>query len=178
MKIYTKTGDKQETSLIGKRVLKSSKRVEVYGNMDELCANISYLYNMINEEDLKADIKYIINTLLNLASDMANVKENPQYLVKESYVLELEQKIDYMSQAVPELKHLILPIGSNCASIAHIVRTITRRCERSLIALSQEEDQINPIAFMYMNRLSDYFFALARYLNHLDGFIEENIIFE
>lgn len=178
MKIYTKTGDKKETSLIGKRVLKSSARVDCYGNIDELCANVSYLHNMIDETEIKNDLKTIMNTLLKLASDLANVSNDVVYFIKDKDVAYLENKIDYYSEQTPNLKNLILPIGSNRGSFAHIVRTITRRCERSLIRLSQEDDNINDITFAYLNRLSDYFFALARYLNHLDGFSDIKIDFE
>ena len=164
--IYTKTGDKGTTSLVGgSRVLKCSLRVDTYGDLDELVSYIGLCREYV-EESLASDLVKIQNVLFNLESIIACEKE--EYLLKMPQVKEedikfLENQIDEMSKVVPPLKQFILPGGDEAASHLNVARTICRRCERKMVALSQE-CEINQLCMQYINRLSDYLFQLSRYI--------------
>jgi cob(I)alamin adenosyltransferase len=167
MKIYTKTGDKGETSLFGgSRLPKSHLRIEAYGNVDELNAHIGLLRDLAtHNSDLQADLKHIQDCLFivgaNLAADeKADKKYVPDLLDTDISVL--EQRIDKMETELPTLKNFILPGGHTTVSHCHLARCVCRRAERGMVALSLV-DAVNPILIQYTNRLSDYLFVLARH---------------
>jgi cob(I)alamin adenosyltransferase len=186
-KIYTKTGDQGQTSLLGgKRVAKSNPRLDCFGTVDEL----NCIFGLIRAEmrrdfshhvfggvqaanpevqALDANLERIQNTLFNLGSQLASENHEahlrlPQ--IHESEINELELWIDHYTEHLPELKNFILPGGAACAAQAHFARTVCRRAERLCVLLS-EETEVDEVLLRYLNRLSDYAFVLARYLNHL-----------
>lgn len=166
MKIYTKTGDKGKTSLFGgKRVDKNNIRIEAYGTVDELNSFIGLLQLQI-ENDFQHEILLEIQKRLftlgaMLASDPENKRSTSDLLPSDIKVL--EDNIDDMNSHLHPLKTFVLPGGTMGNSLAHVCRTITRRAERRVISLSQEE-RISDNIIIYLNRLSDYFFILSRYI--------------
>lgn len=171
-KIYTKTGDKGKTSLLGgKRIFKDNKIVNAYGNLDELNSFIGLLVT----KDENKDLIEIQKNIFLISSYIADVEK--KYITEETVnkinVSYLEKRIDALSTELPELKNFILPGGSEKASLAHICRTITRRCERNLVTL-QKKEVMSEKVIEYINRLSDYFFTLARYYNYKEN-IKETI---
>lgn len=177
MKIYTKTGDKGETSLVdGGRVKKSHPRVEAYGTVDELNSVIGTALSLFsNEKELSQKIQTAVllkiqNNLFNLGSHLACSK--PEVRAKlptldDSDILQLEKEMDLMSTELPPLKEFILPGGHIISSHLHLARTVCRRAERRVIEL--DENQTELINIQFLNRLSDYFFVLARYVNFKAG---------
>jgi len=171
MKIYTKTGDKGKTSLFGgKRVLKDNIRIEAYGTVDELNSFIAQLLSQIGEtgqEELLGEVQKRLFTIGSiLASDPD--KEMPTPDVLDSDIQLLEDAMDNMDQELEPLRTFILPGGSSANSSAHLCRTITRRAERRVITLAQDAD-VPDIVVRYLNRLSDYFFMLSRYISNKAG---------
>lgn len=172
-KIYTKTGDKGQTSLWGgARVPKHHIRIESYGTVDELNSYIGVVRDHINDEKLKTDLKEIQDRLFTLGSILATdpakadkVKTPDLY---EKDVEQLESWIDEMEEDLPELKNFILPGGHAAVSFAHVARTVSRRAERLAVALNEIEP-ILEVVLHYLNRLSDYLFVLARKIAHLLG---------
>jgi cob(I)alamin adenosyltransferase len=164
MKIYTKGGDKGETSLFGgRRIYKDNIRIEAYGTVDELNSFIGLLAASLTDQD---DIQFLLNTqsvLFNCGSLLAAdpLKEFNMPKVKESDIIAIENSIDNMTSQLKPLKTFILPGGSVEISYAHLCRTICRRAERRVISLSKEET-VDPIIIKYLNRLSDFFFTLSR----------------
>lgn len=172
MKIYTKTGDEGMTSLIGgTRVSKSDLRVECCGTIDELNAHAGLLSDYLKTIPLETVLPKIQNTLFAVGAALANdERKNPKIslpnLVDEDVVL-LEKEIDKMSETLPLMKHFILPSGHIFISQAHVARTVCRRAERLCAALSGEKNKETLLPIIkYLNRLSDYFFVLARYIGH------------
>ena len=172
MKIYTKTGDKGMTSLYGgKRVSKDDIRIEAYGTVDELNAHIGHLISVlpssIDEKPLLLEIQKRLFTIgSNLASDPE--KEIPVPDLVEDDIQLLENAMDNIDAIVDPLKTFVLPGGSTENSIAHLCRTVSRRAERRIISLSNEAE-IDEILIRYVNRLSDYFFMLGRYIAYSLG---------
>jgi cob(I)alamin adenosyltransferase len=171
MKIYTKTGDAGTTALVGgKRVSKASARLEAYGTIDELNSNIGLLAALqIDDEPTEALLRTIQNRLFNLGAYLATDNtDNPTLApagLGPDQVAQIEHEIDRLDQLLPPLQCFILPGGCLQAAQANVVRTICRRAERRIVALSETGAAIHPHASAYVNRLSDYFFTLARYLN-------------
>jgi len=173
MKIYTKTGDNGETGLIGgTRVSKADIRIEAYGTVDELNSFVGMLlcYAAVGEQ--KAVLETIQNKLFvigsHLATDTNVTKISEKSIVTENDIAKIETEIDKMNEILPELRAFILPGGSVEASFCHICRTISRRAERRIIEL----DNLYPIdnhVIVYVNRLSDYFFTLARSISYRIG---------
>ncbi len=166
-KIYTKTGDKGSTALIGgKRVSKTHPRIEAYGTVDELSAWAGLIRDQqIDDQSRKVvleiqDRLFTIESLL-AADGGANAPDLPQ--LQEQDVTLLEKEIDRMNEQLPELASFVLPGGHPVASYCHLARTVCRRAERLVIKLA-EENTIEPLILVYLNRLSDYFFVLSRYL--------------
>ncbi|MBK7007940.1 MAG: cob(I)yrinic acid a,c-diamide adenosyltransferase [Saprospiraceae bacterium] len=171
MKIYTKTGDKGQTSLFGgKRIAKDHLRIEAYGTVDELNAFTAVLHDQCPYEEVKNTLAAIQSLLFNLGSVLASDPEKDFSLpgLKPKHIEELENNMDRMDAVLPELKNFILPSGHPMVSAAHVCRTVCRRAERRLVTLSHES-AIDEINIIYLNRLSDYFFVLARYLGHMAG---------
>ncbi|MCZ2257503.1 cob(I)yrinic acid a,c-diamide adenosyltransferase [Sporosarcina sp. G11-34] len=168
MKIYTKTGDKGKTSLIGGRVDKDHLRVEAYGTLDELNSFVGKAMTELDKEvfaDLLVDLEAIQNELFDGGGDLANVMKERHYKLSEEPIDVLEQRIDKLMEEAPPLEKFILPGGSPAAATLHIARTITRRAERQTVTLMKEEEDVSPIVGRYLNRLSDYFFVAARIAN-------------
>lgn len=173
-KIYTKTGDDGTTGLFGgARLPKHHIRIEAYGTVDELNAVIGWLMTLVADTSTHELLQTIQSRLFtvgsNLASDPAKEMLTPDLVDEDIHML--EQAIDYMQTQLPELKHFILPGGSASVSAAHLARTVCRRAERKCVALAFESTT-EPIIILYLNRLSDYLFVLARYLGYQEG-IEE-----
>ncbi len=169
-KIYTRGGDKGETSLVGqKRVAKHDARVAAYGTVDETNAAIG-MVRLHSEGEADAMLARIQDDLFDLGADLANVRDDS---VKEALrivpeqVARLEREIDSMIERLSPLESFVLPGGTPAAAALHVARTVCRRAEREATALA-ERDDINPEALKYINRLSDHFFVLGRILNE-DG---------
>lgn len=172
MKIYTKSGDQGETSLVeGTRVAKNHPRVEAYGTVDELNSQLGICLSLISKEhELSSTAQFIVkiqNSLFNLGSRLAC--ENKEMKVKlpsieESDIEALEKQIDTMNSELPLLKEFILPGGHPMAAHMHVARTICRRAERRAVGLEKAEVDKNT-SVKYLNRLSDYLFVCARFLN-------------
>ncbi|MEX2511729.1 MAG: cob(I)yrinic acid a,c-diamide adenosyltransferase [Cyclobacteriaceae bacterium] len=165
MKIYTKTGDRGETSLLGgKRVQKSHLRIEAYGTIDELNAYIGLLADQnINQKRIAfiesiQEILFVIGA--SLASEYRNSKIKKPVLGKEDIMM-LEKAIDEMEEGLSPLKHFLLPGGHPTVSLAHVVRTVCRRAERCVVALN-EKSALDGLILEFLNRLSDYLFVLGR----------------
>ena len=169
MKIYTKTGDKGTTSLFGgKRVEKDDLRLETYGTVDELNALIGAAVSEISDSELIEVLQNIQLDLFTLGSDLATPEDNKITFsvprVDESFVNKLEASIDKFTEKLPELKNFILPGGSKGSSLLHLARTVCRRGERAVATL-QKKEKIGENILVYLNRLSDLLFVLARYAN-------------
>ncbi len=173
-KIYTKTGDKGDTSLFGgKRLPKSHIRIESYGTVDELNSYIGLVRDCIESDQIRLVLKEIQDRLFtigaNLASDPGKNMITPD--IVEADVKLLENEIDRMNKNLPDLKNFILPGGHQHVSFCHIARCVCRRAERLVVALNLEE-KVEPVIIHYLNRLSDYLFVLSRQIGHDLG-IEE-----
>ena len=165
MKIYTKTGDKGETSLFGgKRVPKFHSRINAYGTSDELLSWIGLIRDQDIDKHYKDVLVEIQDRLFTLGSELAADPEKPKLKkpdLHESDVMYLEEEMDRMEEKLPQMTHFILPGGNTVVSYCHIARTVCRRCERLVIELSCQE-KINNLIIRYLNRLSDYLFMLSR----------------
>lgn len=169
---YTKTGDQGKTSLIGgKRVPKYDDRVEAYGTVDELSAVIGVLNDQDGvPEDIRQTLGVIQNKLFTLESHFALDKASevskmiPQLV--DDDVMFLERHIDRMNAELPELKAFVIPGGNLKASFSHLCRTVCRRAERQGWRLASH-DEVDAVDLRYLNRLSDYFFVLARYFDFM-----------
>ena len=176
MRVYTKTGDKGYTSLIGGvRVPKFHLRIESYGTIDELNSYIGLIRDHDIDEAYKAILKEVQDRLFTIGSVLASDPDKSRMKVpdlKEHDIELLEAEMDSMLDVLPELKHFILPGGSVSISNCHIARCICRRAERLAVQLSGESF-VDEKVIVYLNRLSDYLFVLARKLCYDQG-IEEN----
>ncbi|MDN6627052.1 MAG: cob(I)yrinic acid a,c-diamide adenosyltransferase [Pisciglobus halotolerans] len=174
MQLYTKRGDYGNTNLIGGRtVSKDSIRVDAYGTLDELNSLVGVVISQLNTEEdkLKKELEIIQLNLFDCGTDLATLEGKRAYIVTKEAVEWLETKIDTHSEEPPVIEKFILPGGHPIASTLHLARTVTRRAERIIVSLSKAED-INRTVMIYINRLSDYFFALARVVNYRKG-VEE-----
>jgi len=175
MKVYTKAGDKGRTALFGgKKVRKDDIKIEAYGTVDELNSHIGYLLSMCPEDEVLDVLLPLQAVLFDVGSHLASDGTANDYLPKldASWITQLESAMDRYSEDLPELKNFILPRANSRIAYAHICRTVCRRAERCIISLSDIE-ALNSFIIPFMNRLSDYFFVLARYLTLLDGLDEE-----
>ena len=176
MKIYTKTGDKGLTSLIGgTRVAKHHIRIESYGTVDELNSYIG----LISDQDIalhdKEILKQVQDRLFTIGSSLASDPEKSRMIIPDLHdedIELLEKEMDSMNGQLPELRHFILPGGSNAISFCHIARCVCRRAERITVHLA-EQDTVDEKVIIYLNRLSDYLFTLARKVGN-DNKIPEN----
>ena len=177
--IYTKSGDKGQTSLVGgARVSKSHFSLALYGEIDELNSWIGVsLSEMENEKDYVEHIsflKHVQSSLFSLGSNFACEPEKRNsfklpYLVAED-VLMIESKINELDQDLDELKNFILPGGTRLSSLLHILRTVCRRVERTLVVYSEQGNCLLPeFSMEFINRLSDYFFVFSRWVNYKQG---------
>ncbi len=173
-KIYTKTGDKGETGLLcGGRVRKNDPRIAAYGDVDELNCVIGKAKALTRDATLSALLKRVQNDLFNLGLSLsaAGPKGSPEKGIDASEIEFLEKEIDRMEGEIPPLREFILPGGSVLAATLHLARAVCRRAERSLVALA-EGKTIGPSALAYLNRLSDFLFVLARWINRREGAAE------
>lgn len=171
-KIYTKTGDKGQTyTLGGVRVSKDDPKIEVYGEIDELMSWIGIILSHMNELPEGEEKEIIIQNLRiiqNRLFDTGTLVIGGKIDELEEWTLDLEKEIDRMDEKLPFLKSFILPGGSRLASFTHIARCVCRRVERRMVSLAKRQD-FDENAVKYINRLSDYLFILARYINYLLG---------
>ncbi len=176
MKIYTKTGDKGFTSLIGgTRVPKHHIRIESYGTVDELNSYIG----LIRDQDIavhdKEVLKEIQDRLFTIGASLAADPERSKMVIPDLHMADvelLEKEMDNMNESLPELRHFILPGGSTTISYCHLARCVCRRAERITVNLA-EESTVDEKVNIYLNRLSDYLFTLARKIAHENN-IPEN----
>ncbi|MET3317924.1 UNVERIFIED_ORG: cob(I)alamin adenosyltransferase [Peribacillus simplex] len=168
MKIYTRTGDKGQTSVIGGRLDKDDIRVESYGTVDEVNSYIGLAVTELDPAifaDVLTDLEKIQHELFDCGGDLATVSDKaPQKLTDEA-ITYLEERIDAFIVEAPELEKFILPGGSKASATIHIARTVTRRAERLVVSLIKSGAAVSPLSLQYLNRLSDYFFAVARVIN-------------
>lgn len=170
--LYTATGDKGSTSLVGgKRVCKSDIRLEAYGTTDELNAHIGLLVSMLADGEDVSLLRRIQDNLFvvgsALATDLETTTLHASSRLDVTEIKRVEERIDYLDSVVPPLCKFVLPGGAMAASQAHVCRTVCRRAERCICALA-EVHLIADHVGCYINRLSDYFFVLARYINHVN----------
>ncbi len=169
MKIYTKTGDKGKTSLIGgTKVPKSDLRIEAYGTTDEVNSYIGLCRDLLGDPPTRKTLQEIQDRLFTIGSSLACDPEKETKMripdLRESDVTLLESEIDMMNTTLPEMKSFILPGGHPTASHLHIARCICRRAERCCVRLKNEGGFVDELILKYLNRLSDYLFVLARYV--------------
>ena len=174
MKIYTKTGDEGTTSLIGgTKVLKSSPRTEAYGTIDELNSFVGVVFDHCSDAHSKLILKEIQDRLFTIGSELAC---DPKKITRmqipdlhESDVELLEKEMDAMDAQLPVLKNFILSGGHPLVSFSHVARSVCRRAERCIVKVQHEEENVSPLIIKYINRLSDYFFMLARYFGMINN---------
>jgi cob(I)alamin adenosyltransferase len=165
MKIYTKTGDTGTTALFGgKRVSKADLRIDTYGTVDELNSWIGVIRDQPVNEKRKIVLVEIQDRLFTIGSILATEPGNTKVkvpLLAEADITFLEREIDSMDSDLPPMKSFVLPGGNQSVSFCHVTRTVCRRAERLTIALNSQEP-VDSLVIKYLNRLSDYFFVLAR----------------
>ena len=171
-KIYTKTGDKGTTSLIGgTKVPKSHLRIEAYGTVDELNSYIGLCRDLISDEISRNILQEIQDRLFTIGSSLAcdPVKEPKMRIpdLKEADITLLEKEMDRMNEAIPPMKNFVLPGGHAIVSHLHIARCVCRRAERCAVRLEVESLETESLILKYLNRLGDYLFVLSRYIAHL-----------
>jgi cob(I)alamin adenosyltransferase len=178
-KIYTKTGDAGDTSLVsGNRTLKSDFRIDLYGELDELNSRIgvvcSHMQGMHEEQRVLEFLHQIQSAIFSLGSNLACEAENrdkfnlPQ--ITADFIKDIEEEIDYMDSKLEPLKNFILPGGTKSASFVHLCRTCARSVERKIIYFhNKTKEPLPDQSIVFLNRVSDYFFVLARYLNQYEG---------
>lgn len=172
-KVYTKAGDSGQTSLVGgSRVSKSSSRVDAYGDVDELSSLIGLARTMPQDEEVDDVLGKIQNDLFTLGADLASPSEIEVPRIDDSFIAKLEELADRFLSELEPLKEFILPGGSQAGATLHLARTVARRAERRAVALSETE-QVNPQTIVYLNRLSDLLFILARAVNRRAGVPEK-----
>ncbi len=173
-KIYTKTGDDGTTGLFGgARLSKDDIRIEAYGTVDELNSIIGWLMTVIPDQQIDSLLQNIQSRLFTVGSNLASQPGKDMItpdLLEEDIAL-LETSIDKMQATLAPLTHFIMPGGSQSVSAAHIARTVCRRAERRCVTLSNKSS-VEPIILLYLNRLSDFFFVLARWLAVREGVTE------
>lgn len=170
MKIYTKYGDKGLTRLYGGvSISKSDIRVEAYGTMDELSSQLGETIAEMREYEelsfLVEECENIQQQLFDCGSDLATPNNLRPYKQREGDIQWLENRIDEYIPLLPELKSFIIPGGSKISGKLHISRTLTRRLERRIVEVIESGEAVNEINLKYVNRLSDYFFVIARLVN-------------
>lgn len=164
--LYTRTGDKGTTSLVGgERVSKTHRRIECYGTTDELNSFIGLLHDAVTEQADKDFLRFIQHKMFSIGSYLATDQRTTQLKMEsritDDTVRRIEEEIDRLDAGLPPLRSFVLPAGGRAASLAHICRTVCRRAERQIYRLD-ETDEVEDNVLVFINRLSDYFFILAR----------------
>lgn len=177
MQIYTRTGDKGYTKIIGGiQLAKDSERIKAYGTIDELNSFVGYAITLIkNNDSLKNELTQIQQYLFDCGNDLATPTGKGMYRVTSDLTEWIEKCIDDYADIPKEVESFILPGGSQAASILHICRTIARRAEREIVTFQWTND-MNEEVLTFINRLSDYFFSLARVVNANEGI--EDVLYE
>jgi cob(I)alamin adenosyltransferase len=176
VRIYTKTGDAGQTSLFDNtRVSKSDARVDAYGEVDELNANLGAVCAAGVDADLATEIETIQKELFAIGARLADPRSRiaervTKAAVTDADITRLERRIDALEREVPPLRRFILPGGSSSGAMLHQARTVCRRVERRVVALGV--DAVDSIVIIYLNRLSDLLFVMARAANHRAGMPE------
>lgn len=167
MKVYTKTGDKGTTGLLGgTRVSKAHLRIDAYGTVDELNSHIGMVRDQPVNAQIVDELIAIQNTLFVIGSHLASDPEKSKVVIPDidtERITELEVAIDRMDAVLPEMRNFVLPGGHQSVSTGHIARCVCRRAERLIIALAADEP-VNDNVIKYLNRLSDYLFVLCRWM--------------
>lgn len=168
-KIYTKTGDGGNTTLIGgTKIPKSHIRIETYGTVDELNSYTGLVGDLITHTHSKTILKQIQDRLFTIGASLAcDPDKEPRMKIpdlKEEDITLLEKEIDSMNEELPPMKHFVLPGGHPAVSTAHIARCVCRRAERLCVNMQQHQEFTEPLIIKYLNRLSDYFFVLSRFI--------------
>ena len=176
-KIYTKTGDLGQTSLLGgTRVPKSHIRIESYGTVDELNSFIGFLGDQVTDNRTNNFLKEIQDRLFTIGSSLAcdPEKETKMKLpdLHEEDITLMEEEIDEMNKVLAPMKSFILPGGSMAISAAHIARCVCRKAERNCVNMLEQKMFVDTLVIKYLNRLSDYLFVVARYVAHLSDIKE------
>ena len=175
VRMYTREGDKGETGLFsGERVPKDALRIEAHGAIDELLSSIGLARSLAEQDDVNKILERVQGDLFLLSAELATlIRKNTKTTSKitEANVKRLEEDIDLLDSELPDLREFIYPNGTTCASALHLARSVARRAERRVVTLSHEEE-VPPVAVMYLNRLSSLLFALARIANKRSG-VEE-----
>lgn len=173
MKIYTKTGDSGETSLFDKtRVSKADARVDAYGDVDELNACLGAARAAGVDDEIAGLIEWLQKDLFAVGARLADPSSRiaprvEKAAIGDAAVQRLEQAIDRLEETLPPLRRFILPGGSSSGALLHLARTVCRRAERRVIALGATT--VEPVLIVYLNRLSDLLFVMARAVNHRAG---------
>ncbi len=169
-RVYTRQGDDGRTQIVsGERVWKDSVRVEAYGEVDELNSLIGFARSYIGDGKADSILREVQNDLFKVGSDLATPMTFERAIrVSPDMVEKLEKWIDELNSTLEPLRDFILPSGSKAGALLHYARTVCRRAERRVVSLMKEEE-VNPSALKYVNRLSDLLFVMARYVNRLDG---------
>lgn len=172
-KIYTKTGDKGNTSIIGGEIVKKcSKRVEAYGTIDELNSYIGVIVSQMKSNiDVRKDLQEVQQILFDCGTDMATPNKSKGYRTHEEATEWLELRVDKYLESPPLITEFIIPGGDIIASQLHLARTIARRAERLVVA-TDLEGEINDEVLKFLNRLSDFFFAAARLINFRENRVD------
>ena len=170
MKLYTRTGDDGTTGMPGgRRVAKNDGRIVAFGEVDETNALIGLAAARCKDDHLVATLRKIQSDLFVLGANLAGAQADKQDVaIGESHVLQLEGWIDVACEQTPPLNCFVLPGGSEMAAALHVARAVCRRAERAAVALAQTES-VEQAVLLYLNRLSDLLFALARQANHVEG---------
>lgn len=175
MAIYTKTGDKGTTSLVGgERVSKTDLRLEAYGTVDELSANVAYLRDMMMAEieltdEVSEECDELLDTLsllMNISADIAAEESAKQMIphLTEEDILSIEQAMDRIIGQLKPIQRFTVPGGHPLISISHIARTVCRRAERAALRVRESGVEVNDLSLKYLNRLSDYLYLMGRLL--------------
>ncbi|MFD0872358.1 Cob(I)yrinic acid a,c-diamide adenosyltransferase [Chlamydia abortus] len=172
MNIYTRTGDAGQTGVIGGRVDKDNVRVEAYGTVDELNCFVGQAIAVLEEDkfaDLRDDLLQIQHELFDCGHDLAVLpRAKREFKLASGLAERLEALIDKYDAETPDISRFVLPGGSQASALLHVCRTVCRRAERRVVTLAKE-DQINEDVRIYLNRLSDFFFTVARTVNYRLG---------
>lgn len=176
-KVYTRSGDEGQTGLgSGERVSKASRRVCAYGEVDELNSFLGLTRTKIADREIQCWLERIQNDLFVLGADLAVPLPpaggtDPQRRIRPAEIESLEKSIDHFNETLPPLEEFILPAGNEAAALLHVARAVARRAERAVVRLAEAET-LNPQALVYLNRLSDLLFVLARVANRQGGSAE------
>lgn len=178
MKIYTKTGDKGTTSLVGgQRTAKDDPRVEAYGTVDELSAFTAYLRDSLDPaepdlEEFRDDLRQVLSTLMSVEAVLAGAGCGKDFTVAPAHTSFLEERIDHIDALLKPVMMFTIPGGHPTVSLCHVCRTVCRRAERTAVRAAHDFE-FDPNAVVYLNRLSDYFYSLGRRLSDILGVEEE-----